>query len=73
MDFDAQGVYADLDGVIYFLRLPEGIGSRWRLLNYDLNFSTTVWAFALVPMRTSTTRLLVLQGLLCVAPLIYPM
>ena len=25
MDFDAQGVYADLDGVIHFLRLLEGI------------------------------------------------
>lgn len=78
MDFDAQGVYADLDGAIHFLRLLEGIWLKVKIVKLfskfyriGLDVVHMVWAFALVPTRMSITRLLVLQGLLCVGPHIY--
>ena len=42
MDFDAQGVYADLDGVIHFLRLLEGIWLKVEIVNCDPNSGTVL-------------------------------
>ena len=54
MDFDAQGVYADLDGVIHFLRLLEGIWIKVEIVKLcsksycvGLDVVQLVWAFAL--------------------------
>ena len=51
MDFDAQGVYADLDGVIYFLPLLEGISLQveivelWsKFYHVVLDIVQMVWA-----------------------------
>jgi hypothetical protein len=43
MDFDAEGVYADLDGVISFFDYWREFGSRWRLLKYDPNSSIVLY------------------------------